>query len=250
MIKRDELESIAKLKGLTLENCEMDYFQELVLFNLYRTVGREFVFKGGTCLYKVYKLDRFSEDLDFNITKKVDIDRVMRSILYSIQLLNVGVAVKEMDKFQNEINIRLVFRGPLYKGTKESMLVIPLNLSSRERTVLPPKKERVVPLYKDLPTFEVFAMDENEILVEKIRAILERDKPRDVYDLWFLLKIRKLNVNQKLLHKKLGRKLEKSELMSRIMEKKPNWGRELKGFIIGTLPPFDQVREEIEQSLQ
>lgn len=243
------MESIAKLKGLTMENCEGDYFQDLVLFNIYRTAGREFVFKGGTCMYKVYKLNRFSEDLDFTVAKNVGIDRVMRSVLYSIQLLNVGVAIKEMDEFQNQINIRLAFRGPLYRGAKESMRIISLNLSSREKTALPPKKETIMPAYKDLPMFEVFAMDEREILTEKIRAISERNKPRDVYDLWFLLKIRRVAVDQKLLSKKLGKRFEKSEFMKKVIEKTRNWDRELRRFIIGTLPPFDQVKKEIEQCL-
>jgi hypothetical protein len=42
---------------------------------------------------------------------------------------------------------------------------------------------------------------------------LERDKPQDIYDLWFLLKVRKLSLDKKLLRKKLGRKLEKPEVM-------------------------------------
>jgi hypothetical protein len=29
----------------------------------------------------------------------------------------------------------------------------------------------------------------------------------------------------------------------------PNWGRELRRFIIGTLPPFVEVRKEIEERL-
>lgn len=44
---------------------EKDYFQEIILFILYREFGRELVFKGGTALTKCYGFDRFSEDLDF-----------------------------------------------------------------------------------------------------------------------------------------------------------------------------------------
>jgi len=248
MIRKDELEKIAKLKGLTLKNCENDYFQDLILFNLYRIVGREFIFKGGTCLYKVYKLNRFSEDLDFTVTKKINIDKIMRAILYSIQSLNISVMIKEMEKFQNQINIRLAFRGPLYNGAKESMSVVVLNLSSREKPILQPKREMVMPLYKDIPVFEVFAMDENEILIEKIKTILERNKPRDVYDLWFLLKMRGLRVDKKLLLKKI-RRFDKTEFMKKLEQKRPNWERELKQFVVGTCPSFYQVKKEIEMSI-
>ncbi len=247
MINRNQLEEVAKLKGLSLGNCEKDYFQDLILFNLYTIVGKEFVFKGGTCLYKIYKLNRFSEDLDFTITKKINIDKILKLILYSIQSLNIGVAIKEMNKFQNQINIKLTFRGPLYNGTKESMLLILLNLSSREKPVLPPKRELVMPMYRDLPTYEIFAMDENEIVIEKIKTVLVRNKPRDVYDLWFLLK-RGILVDEKLLSKKIG-KFNKQEFMRKVDEKADGWERELKRFIIGTLPPFEQVKKEIAERI-
>ena len=248
MITKDELEQTAGLKNLSTGNCEKDYFQDLVLFNLYRQVGKEFVFKGGTCLYKIYKINRFSEDLDFTVTKKIDIDKIMRLVLYSIQSLNIGATIKEMDKFQNQINIRLAFRGPLYKGTKESMLVLTLNLSSRERSVNPPKREMIVPMYKDIPSFEIFAMDEKEIVVEKIKTIFERNKPRDVYDLWFLLKIKGLRIDEGLLSKKI-KGFDKKEFARKLEEKEQNWERELKRFISGTLPPFAQVKKEIEERL-
>ncbi|MEK6979156.1 MAG: nucleotidyl transferase AbiEii/AbiGii toxin family protein [Candidatus Micrarchaeota archaeon] len=248
MITKNDLEQAAKLKSLSMENCEKDYFQDLVLFNLYRQVGKEFVFKGGTCLYKIYKLNRFSEDLDFTVTKRIDIDKIMRLVVYSLQSLNIGTTLKEMDKFQNQINIRMAFRGPLYKGTKESMLVLTLNLSSRERPVNNPKKEMILPIYRDIPSFEIFAMDENEMVVEKIKTIFERNKPRDAYDLWFLLKIKGFMVDYGLVSKKIG-KFDRNEFSKKLEEKAQNWERELKRFIIGTLPPFSQVKKEIEERI-
>lgn len=249
MITKRELESIAKLKGLTIENCEADYLQDLLLFTIYQTADSKLAFKGGTCLYKIYKLPRFSEDLDFTMSKKLKIERAITSALYSIKLLNINATVKEMKKFQNEVNARITFHGPLYDGSKESARVISLNLSSRERTSLKPEIKRITPLYNDIPSFELFTMNENEILAEKIRTILQRNKSRDVYDAWFLLAEKKLAVNHKILQKKLKRKFNKSEFMQKIMEKKPNWEKELKRFITGTLPPFNQVYEEINKSV-
>ncbi len=247
MITKQELEQIAKLKRLTIENCEQDYFQDLLLFNLYSIVGKEFVFKGGTCLYKIYKLNRFSEDLDFTVTKKIDIDKILQKTIYSISSMNVGVIIKEKDEFQNQINIRMAFKGPLYKGNKETMLTIILNLSSRERPILPPKLEVVTSLYRDIPVFEVAAMDEKEILAEKIRTIVERNKPRDVYDLWFLLTIKRLQLDENMISRKIKGKFEKTEFMDKLEEKRTNWERELKQFIMGTLPSFDQVKKDIEE---
>ena len=70
MIKKEELLRIAALKGLPPRFAELDYLQDIALLGIYREFGSKLVFKGGTCLYKLYKLNRFSEDLDFTAEKK------------------------------------------------------------------------------------------------------------------------------------------------------------------------------------
>ncbi len=99
----------------------------------------------------------------------------------------------------------------------------------------------VLPTYADLPSFEVFAREEREITAKKIRTVLGRNKPRDVYDLWFLLKIRAIAVGVQLSNKKTSVKLEETVFMKKIEEKRTGWEMELKRFIIGMLPSFDQV---------
>ncbi len=69
MISRIELTRIAKTKHLTVRNAEKDYLLELLLFAL-SDDRRSLAFKGGTALYKFYNLNRFSEDLDFDLVGK------------------------------------------------------------------------------------------------------------------------------------------------------------------------------------
>ena len=59
MIRRDDLIAVAKLKDLPIEFIEADYLQDIALMNIYREFGNRLVFKGGTCLYKAYKLNDF-----------------------------------------------------------------------------------------------------------------------------------------------------------------------------------------------
>src|SRR5574343_173248 len=68
MITKLELQKYANLKSLNLGQAEKDYYQNIVLFCVYRIYANEIVFKGGTALSKCYGLDRFSEDLDFTST--------------------------------------------------------------------------------------------------------------------------------------------------------------------------------------
>ena len=229
-------------------NTEKDYIQDIILFSLYSNIGREFVFKGGTCLYKIYKLNRFSEDLDFTLIKNIDIKNIFNKLIYDLKLLNINGNIKDIKEYKNEINVRLIFNGPLYRGRKEEQCFIPINISLKERVVIEPKKEMIIPIYKEIPNFEIFIMDEQEILAEKFRAILSREKPRDIYDLWFLLTKKNISPNMKIIDKKLSLynlKFNLNKFIDSVEKKRGLWNLDLKNLIIGELPDFDEVKKEI-----
>ncbi len=247
MIRKDELAKAAESKRLSLENAEKDYFLELLLFSIYGEFGDILVLKGGTSLYKIYNLNRFSEDLDFTLNRRrFDADKFVKKISASIRLLEIE-SKADIERYRNEINIKLILKGPLYDGRKESLCLISLNISLRERVVKEAKKELIIPQYREIPAFEVFAMDQQEIFAEKIRAILTRTKPRDVYDLWFLLK-KGIKPDADLINKKLKIyriRFSKKRLAEKIEEKREFWKGDLKGLIIGELPDFEKIKEYI-----
>ena len=135
MIMRDELLSIAQLKGLAPRMAELDYLQDVALLVISRHFGNDLVFKGGTCLYKAYKLNRFSEDLDFSATKAFKPRDFFKRLPYLFGLLNITCHAN-VEEFQNSLNARLQILGPLYAGRKESMAIILLDISRRERVLL------------------------------------------------------------------------------------------------------------------
>ena len=48
-----------------------EYLQSEILFSLYNSkYGKQISFMGGTCLRFVYNIERFSEDLDFELIGK------------------------------------------------------------------------------------------------------------------------------------------------------------------------------------
>ncbi len=253
MLGYEELENIAQLKRLSLRDTEKDYLQDLILFSIYSNIGKELIFKGGTCLYKVYKLNRFSEDLDFTLTKRLDTKKITNKVISDLMLLNIRGRIKEIKEYQKGMNIRLLLNGPLYKGGKETQCFIPLNISKKEQVLLEPKKESIMPLYREIPTFEVFAMPEKEILAEKVRAILTRQKPRDVYDLWFLLTRKNIVFDSNLIDKKLALydlRLDLTELRNRIERMKGLWEIDLKNLMIDELQRFDKVKGELFEKLK
>ncbi|MEK6848678.1 MAG: nucleotidyl transferase AbiEii/AbiGii toxin family protein, partial [Nanoarchaeota archaeon] len=83
MITKEILMQNAKAKGLTnKEHIEKDYFQDKLLYSIYRQTNL-LVFKGGTALYKLYNLPRFSEDLDFSIINKLDAPAIIKNVAKS-----------------------------------------------------------------------------------------------------------------------------------------------------------------------
>ena len=247
MITTSELTNVAEMKRLSLRNTEKDYLMELLLYTV-SEFKHMLVFKGGTALYKFYNLNRFSEDLDFDVVgKRYDGDALINTIVRNLELTGMPRTICETAEHGNEINIRFVVRGPLSDGSKESMSRVSFNLSRRERPTFVQKK-LLVPTYQELPSFELSVLDAKEIAAEKIRCIMTREKPRDIYDLWFLSK-RGVTLDVSLIDKKLKLyrlKFDRTRFLGNIQGKRNMWVRDLDGLVIGTLPAFDDVVAELE----
>jgi len=84
MISKEELKKITGKGDLDLYPQEKDYLLHLFLYNYYRKFENA-VFKGGTCIKYLYSLNRFSEDLDFNLkvtpeTFRGEVKKTLREI--------------------------------------------------------------------------------------------------------------------------------------------------------------------------
>ena len=251
MIRKEELIQIAKLNGLAPRLAELDYLQDIALLNLYREFGNKLVFKGGTCLYKMHQLNRFSEDLDFTAKKGFRPKEFFHRLPYFFDLLNIRARAK-VEQFERSMNVYLDIFGPFYDGRKESATSLVLNISLRERVLLPIQAQLYAPIYREVRSFDIFPMDEKEILAEKVRAVYERGKARDVYDIWYLLKAKGLSLNIELINKKLshsGTRFDKNLFLEKIKEKKAGWEKDLAYLIAGQLPQFERVKKEIEEKI-
>jgi len=247
VITKSELARIADFKRLPLRNAERDYLLELVL---YSTVDfrRWLVLKGGTALYKFYNLNRFSEDLDLDVTRRrFDSALLVERVLRNLERIGMSGTIYEKEEHRNEINIRFAVRGPLYDGRKASMSRVTFNLSRRERPTSV-HDMFLVASYPEIPSFELSVLGIEEIAAEKIRGIMTRERPRDVYDLWFLIK-RGTKIDISLVNKKLKiyrLKFHPKTFCEKLYEKRNMWFRDLRGLVIGALPEFDDVAAELE----
>jgi len=247
MIAKTELATTAERKHLPIRHAEKDYLLELILFAL-TDDRRSLAFKGGTALYKFYNLNRFSEDLDFDVTgKQFNLDAIPKKVLRGFELTGMQRTLQERSEHGNEINLRFTVRGPLYDGSKNSMSRVTVNLSRRERPTLMTSK-LLVASYTEIPSFEVTVLDAQEIAAEKVRCIMTREKPRDIYDLWFLSK-RNTPVTLPLINKKLRlyrMAFDAGVFHERLQQGRNMWTRDLKDLVIGPIPPFDDAIHEVE----
>lgn len=249
MLEKQEIERIAGIKGLSIKNTEKDYLLEMVLYVIYRQIGRKLIFKGGTALYKLHSLNRFSEDLDFTVdASKLEVNTLFDKIIKNLKGVNINGRIKEISDYKNQKNIKLELKGPLFDGNIRNITIITINISLKEKPLLEPEQRTIFSQYTDIPSFEVFAMPLEEMLAEKIRALMTREKARDVYDVWFLLK-KGVKLNIAYLNKKLklySKHFNNSELKKRIEEERKNWSSDLNSIIIGNLPSFDNIKKDIE----
>ena len=246
MLTKKDLANYTEITGFNLGQIEKDYMQHLFLLNLYKKIKDELVFKGGTALQKNYGLNRFSEDLDFNMRTKTDLDPILKSVTTNMNTFGCEASEKKGKKDEMGCNYLIKIKGPLYDGTERSHTYIRLDISERENVLTSIETNTISPIYRDLPPYTVSVMSLSEIMAEKIRAILIRNKARDVYDLWFLAR-KKTKVSIPLINTKLKyyKKTFDIDDFNRAAEnKKRIWKQELEQ-LVPTHLNFEKIMEEL-----
>lgn len=228
MLDRNEIEKYGP-PGFHLAQKEKDYVQHWILSFLSRS-GFGGVFKGGTCLQKVFGLPRYSEDLDFTLNDAAEPD--LEAISAYISSAGFSGLVWKKESSTNSTSAKLRYRGPLYAGSSISEGTVILEFSKREKTIQKAIPVVIIPPYPDLLPYQVLSMSLEEITAEKIRAIMTRSSARDLFDLYFLLH-KKTGLNRKLIQAKLKyyeidyscANFEKSIAKLRVL-----WKKEIKAF--------------------
>lgn len=193
MISKHEI--LTKSQHLPVATVEKDYVIGLLLTGIanHPILGKSWIFKGGTCLKKCYfKNYRFSEDLDFTLTKEASTDvkdlqgyfKEITTFLWEEFGLFIEQVVFDIfpDKGGLFIQAKVPFKGPV--SQRGSLPKIKLDLSKDEVLVDLPVSKKIFHEYSDRSEVEreIFCYSFEEIFAEKFRALIERTRPRDLYD--------------------------------------------------------------------
>lgn len=250
MITKQELQEYARLKGLTLGNAEKDYLIDIALLSISKNTKNELVFKGGTCLYKFHKLNRFSQDLDFSAVFDIDTDKIMAHLILDFERFRIKAKEHRKREPYNSILITLRIEGPLFSGKPISYANLGVDINMKSKVFLEPETITYNSIYPDMPLFNAYCMKKEEIFAEKIRAIMTRKRARDLFDLNFLIE-NNIFADRALVEKKMqyyNKRFDIGNLLSRIRAFKGNWKRELTGFT-EALPDFNIVYKNVIKNL-
>lgn len=184
MISKDLIAELTRKYQTTQINVAREYCQHLFLSYFYqKQKSGHILFKGGTAIRFLYNSPRFSEDLDFtayNITVR-RIETIFIDSLDGVAQTGIDVKLEEAKATSGGYLGIVRFTFLDFKQT------IQIEASTR------PKKSKIaseVSLISSdyIPPYNIISLAEKGLIEEKIQALLDRAKPRDFYDIYFLLR--------------------------------------------------------------
>jgi len=233
----------SKKRGFLLPLIEKDYYLTLILSRIYE-LSENLVFKGGTCLNKVYYVYyRLSEDLDFSmILPQYEATRGQRR--KCIQPITIK---DKIEKFIEQFGMRLddagnpgrneskqyvfcfVYQSALRKVETKIKLEVGLRFSPLDSIKKRPVQHVFLHPFTGDPLFDggqINCLSLNELIAEKLRAGVIRKiiAPRDFYDIDFVLR-NKFDLTNKEVITLFKKKLQEDDADTDLGKYKKNLGR-------------------------
>lgn len=266
MITHQDIKNLSTEWGLSEHVIEKDFVLGWVLWGIcnHSKTKDTWVFKGGTCIKKCYiETYRFSEDLDFTVTnseilKDGELQIIVEEVLSNVAEesgIDFSVMQPKMKWSSNGLysQCRLYYRGPLNARTPGSVI---LDLSASEKLATDATYRPISHPYRDKLTGEnnIQCYSFEEIFAEKIRAMGERCRPRDLYDIINLFHKNDIFRNPNVIKRTLLEKCSSKQIPTITLDSIINspykneliseWGNML-AHQLPALPPFDEFWSEL-----
>ncbi len=182
------------VKWQTPEQIEQDLIISRALVDLYNDphIKDALVFRGGTALNKLFinPPSRYSEDIDF-VQKNADpIGQTINAIR---EVLKPWLGDPKWKITQR--SAKLIYK---YESINKSSLKLKIEINTTEHfQVLPLKK---VPFSMDSDWFkgtaDIITYEMDELMATKLRALYQRRKGRDLFDIWYVASNELINLNR------------------------------------------------------
>ena len=270
MIVTAELHKFAEKEGLRFDQIEKDYVILWLLHGLTRPglAPSGWAFKGGTCLRHCYYAGyRFSEDLDFSCVPRgnnlsASLDLLGRVTDWIGSESGVRMTLKEPQTVEGDFQIEIPVQYSRGGARRQALPHVKVQLTFDEPILAGVEERTVTPPYPDLSPFTIAAYSKLEIVAEKLRALLQQQKkwprPRDLYDLWYMLcRTRESIVWDELwplFQKKCKIRGIEPDLGGLVSENLREWNRDVwadrLGPMLRELPDFERVWRDWVETFQ
>jgi uncharacterized protein len=263
MIKPGEIQQKARFVGVRDQQIEKDYILSWILKGIaqHKELSKVIVFKGGTALKKIYFEDyRFSEDLDFTlINNEISNEQIFEWFRETFQYIKeeANIPLEIIDNNRHEdigLNFYISYIGPL--GGQGNNKRVKIDISRSEQLVFKPVIKDVFIDYSDLEEHQLLCYPLEEVLVEKMRSVMQRMQARDFYDIWYLLEQHKMDIDFYLSEfdtKCKSKELNPTDFSKKLAERLPQYKGRWQSSMseqIKNLPDFDKVEREVLRHLK
>ena len=263
MIKPGEIQQRANAVGVRDQQIEKDYILSWILFGIakHEQLTKAIVFKGGTVLKKIYFEDyRFSEDLDFTVLNaEISNEQIFSWFNEVFEFIKdeANIPLDIIDNNEHEdggINFYISYIGPL--GGQGNNKRVKVDISRSEKLVFEPVMNDVIIGFTDLEEHQLLCYPLEEVLVEKMRSVMQRMQARDFYDIWYLLEEHKMDADfyiSEFEAKCKSKDLQHTDFPKKLDERLPQYKGRWKSSMseqIKDLPDFDQVEREVKKHLK
>ena len=188
----NEINNIVAATGFRKELILKDYYITILLYLMKDIKG--IYFKGGTALQlTLLNHARISEDIDFTINRPLqEVREEIKHTINNSGLFGKITQDKDVEKF-----VRLIIPYESILG-KDKIFI---DLNEKGNLLLEPEHINMNHFYPNIPHFSFPCLNSEEMVAEKVAAAIGRNKPRDHYDIYKLIK-HQTNFNMELVRKK------------------------------------------------
>ena len=184
MISLKKLQEFTKKHQTDFRNIAREYVEHQFLSFCYQNPqAGQLLFKGGTALRIIYQSPRFSEDLDYsgqNIYSYRLIEDVFIETIHQLEKLGLSIQLAQAKPTTGG------YLGIISYQIYEISDQIKFEISLRRGQKMKSEMSMIVSEYS--PAYSIIHLGGEQIVKSKMAALLDRQKPRDYYDLYFFLR--------------------------------------------------------------
>ncbi|MBN2881323.1 nucleotidyl transferase AbiEii/AbiGii toxin family protein [Candidatus Woesearchaeota archaeon] len=238
-ITQKELNEIIADTGFDYDLLVKDYYITILLYLLKDLKGA--YFKGGTALQKtILDYARISEDIDFTLDRSVsDVKKAIIEIINESKTFGEITQDKDVDKFT-----RLIVPYKTDYG-KDKIFI---DLNERGKLLLKPEDMEMNNFYPNIPKFTFPCFNRAEMIGEKVAAAIGRNKPRDHYDIYQIIK-KKYSIDMSIVEKKCkssGCDPSIIKMFNNAKKLYTRWQMDLEPLLVNPVP-FEEVMQTLSK---